>query len=298
MLLRRLVSIVVLLMALAALATLFIIPHAGEIFGSPPTGPPLPAGKAREITRRMLLSVVDIHVTDGSLSHLGEMGVGTGVVFNADGVIVTNDHVVMAEGGAPGGQVTVVTDGGRPLRAQVIARAPAYDLAVLRVTPGLLPAARFEVSYTSLRTGQPVIAIGAPHSLERSIARGRIVAVSHSMRLVGRPGLTTILRVSAHLHPGYSGGPIIDARGRVAGISMAIVKTAGRSEGLAIPAPLVVTVVRRLVGVPGAAVGAASRPAPFGASRLAATAAPGVRSSAVSGPVVVPTSLSLNRVVR
>ena len=175
------------------------------------------------------------------------MGVGTGVVFDAAGTIVTNDHVVTAEGDVVGGWVTVVTEGGRSLRAQVLARAPAYDLAVLRVTRGLLPAARFEATYSSLRRGQPVIAIGAPHSLRRSISRGRIVAVSRSMHVVGRPGLTTILRVSARLRPGYSGGPIIDAQGHVAGISMAVTTSAGRSEGLAIPAPLVVSVVRHLL---------------------------------------------------
>jgi putative serine protease PepD len=251
--LRRLVSIVVLLAALAALTALFILPHADVFFGSPLAGPKLPPGKARELTRHVLPSVVDVHVTSGSLAHLGEMGVGTGVVFSADGTIVTNDHVVTAEGGVLGDQVTVVTKDGRSLHARVVARAPAFDLAVLRVAPGVLPPALFESTYSLLRRGQPIIAIGAPHSLRRSIARGRIVAVTHTMRLVGRSGLTSILRVSARLHPGYSGGPIVDRRGRVAGISMAVVRIDGRSEGLAIPAPLVLSVVKRLIRIHAAA---------------------------------------------
>ena len=67
MLLRRLILIVVLFTALVALAALFIIPHIDELLGRPLTGPPLPAGRAREITRRLLPSVVDVHVMGGSL---------------------------------------------------------------------------------------------------------------------------------------------------------------------------------------------------------------------------------------
>ncbi len=196
-----------------------------------PSGPPGVPG-------RVMRSVVDVHVRITTDDWTVEEGLGTGVVFNRPGVIVTNDHVV--DLGGRHGVVSVETLDGRTAPATVIARFPRLDLAFLKVKLGGLRPARFLTDVSQIRDGDHVIAIGAPHHFKRAVARGRVLRVLTDVVVQRVPGLRALLESSAGLRQGFSGGPLADAKGRVAGIDMATSSEPGAANtSLSIPAPIV-----------------------------------------------------------
>jgi S1-C subfamily serine protease len=239
-LLRRLAALLLLIIVVAVAASLFVYARDGPGAVKEPS---LPPGPTRRLVERLLPSIVDVRVAGGRLTESGETGIGTGIVYDRLGHIVTNDHVVTVDGARLAGEVYVIAQRGRRIRAALVARFPAYDLALLRIDAAL-PPARFVRSFDAIRVGQAVVAVGAPRTLEASVARGRIVAVESRVRLAGRPALTTLIMTSARVRPGYSGGPLLNRGGRVLGVSIGITVThSGKRLGLAIPAPLVVEVI-------------------------------------------------------
>ncbi|HSE92908.1 MAG TPA: trypsin-like peptidase domain-containing protein [Methylomirabilota bacterium] len=166
-----------------------------------------------------------------------ETVVGSGVIVERDGQVVTNAHVV--DGAA---SLSVTLDSGTHLPARVLGLDPVLDIALLRLdTRGPLPAARLGDS-ASVRVGDEVVAIGSPIGLEQTMTRG---IVSGLNRLL--PGLPEqpMIQTDAAINPGNSGGPLVTRCGTVVGINTFISEDA-QSIGFAVPVNAVKAVLRDL----------------------------------------------------
>ncbi|GJG85700.1 hypothetical protein tb265_08810 [Gemmatimonadetes bacterium T265] len=148
-------------------------------------------------------------------------GQGSGIVWRADGLIVTNAHVARAE------HVAVLLPDGRRVAARLVARDPRRDLAVLQADAGGLTAAT-PGDPDALRTGQLVLAFGHPLGLANALALGIVhstvtsSARHHRTSPWARAG-ASLIRADVRLLPGNSGGPLADASGRVLGVNTMIV---------------------------------------------------------------------------
>lgn len=152
--------------------------------------------------------------------------VGTGILLDRQGHILTNDHVLSSVLDS-GGSVAVTFADGRARAARTVGRDSASDIAVLRVdgVSGLRPLTLGDSS--SVRVGDPVIAIGAPYGLEGTVTSG-IISATHRPVTAGTDtdgapvSYTDALQTDATINPGNSGGPLLDADGRVIGVNSAI----------------------------------------------------------------------------
>jgi serine protease Do len=156
--------------------------------------------------------------------HAGERGNGSGVIWSADGVIITNAHVARAS------QMRVQLWDGREFDASLVSRDTRRDLAELRISAANLPAAAAADS-SQIRPGELAIAIGNPLGFVGALTTGVIHAVGPLRRWGSEPWVQADVRLA----PGNSGGPLADARGRVIGINTMV---AGRLA-LAVPSDAV-----------------------------------------------------------
>src|SRR5437660_515329 len=164
---------------------------------------------------------------------------GSGFVLNANGFIVTNNHVV-----ENATDIQVKLDDGRELPAKVVGRDSKTDLALLKVdATGLLVIPLGDS--TALQVGEPVMAIGNPFGLEQTVTTG---IVSATGRVIGSGPYDNFIQTDASINPGNSGGPLINARGEVIGINTAIFSRGGGSVGIgfAVPSSLAKTVITQL----------------------------------------------------
>jgi serine protease Do len=160
-----------------------------------------------EVTRRVSPAVVSIYSRGGS---------GSGVIIRADGVIVTNAHVV-----GNMNQVMVGLATGEERVGRVLGRDPAMDIAIVQIeAPTPLPAAALGDSDV-LQPGQVAIAIGNPAGLERTVTTGVVSAVD---RMLPQPGMEEMIQTDAAINPGNSGGPLLDSQGRVIGINTIVLQ--------------------------------------------------------------------------
>ncbi|MET7984876.1 trypsin-like peptidase domain-containing protein [Streptomyces sp. NPDC005281] len=173
------------------------------------------------IAAHALPSVVTLHVHGSE-----EDGTGTGFVLDAEGHILTNNHVIEPAGGT--GTITVTFSGGESARARVVGHDSGYDLAVVKVSGvhGLAPMPLGNSD--SVQVGDPVVAIGAPFDLANTVTSGIISAKERPITAGGDKGDGTdvsyvdALQTDAPINPGNSGGPLLDSRARVIGINSAI----------------------------------------------------------------------------
>jgi serine protease Do len=165
---------------------------------------------------------------------------GSGFIINPAGYIVTNNHVV--EGAT---DIRVKIDDGREMTGKVVGRDPKTDLALLKVEATGLPVIPLGDS-AQLQVGEPVMAIGNPFGLERTVTTG---IVSATGRVIGQGPYDDFIQTDASINPGNSGGPLINARGQVVGINAAIFSQSGGSVGIgfAIPVNQAKSVVTQLV---------------------------------------------------
>ena len=152
--------------------------------------------------------------------HAGGRGNGSGVIWSADGVIITNAHVVRAS------KMRIQLWDGREFDASLVSRDMRRDLAALRISAANLPAAAAADS-SQIRPGELAIAIGNPLGFVGALTTGVIHAVGPLRRWGSEPWVQADVRLA----PGNSGGPLADARGRVIGINTMV---AGRLA-LAVP---------------------------------------------------------------
>ena len=237
-----------------------------------PTGTPAASPAAAEALQQEFVGVI-ARVLPSVVEIRSSGGLGSGVVLDADGDIVTNAHVVA---GASSFQVLSAAQAApasapaagspAPLPAVLVGTCPADDLAVIRVSAaaGLRPATFADVG--SVAVGDIVLAIGSPLGLGSSVTEGIVSAIGRS---VAEPAsaqssptiLTDVIQTSAAINPGNSGGALVSIDGAVIGIPTlaAVNRAAGGAApgiGFAIPASLAVSVGRELADTAGADRGA------------------------------------------
>ncbi|HEX5530198.1 MAG TPA: DegQ family serine endoprotease [Methylomirabilota bacterium] len=154
---------------------------------------------------------------------------GSGFVINPAGYIVTNNHVV--DGAS---EISVKIDDGREMPGKVVGRDPRTDLALLKVEATGLPVIPLGDS-SELRVGEPVMAIGNPFGLERTVTTG---IVSATGRVIGQGPYDDFIQTDASINPGNSGGPLINSRGQAIGINAAIFSQNGGSVGIGFAIPI------------------------------------------------------------
>ena len=159
-----------------------------------------------------------------------ERGTGSGFVIDADGIILTNAHVVT---GAD--EVVVTLKDGREFRGEVLGQDPLTDVAVIRVDATGLPIVSLGDS-DQLRPGEWAIAIGNPLGLDNTVTAGIISATGRSSAQVRVPDKrVNFIQTDAAINPGNSGGPLLNERGEVIGMNTAII---GGAQGLGFAIPI------------------------------------------------------------
>jgi 2-alkenal reductase len=178
-------------------------------------------------------AVVKITVTgsdNGNTGVIPATGVGSGVIYNSNGWILTNHHVV--EGGD---KFDVELKDGRVLSGKVYGIDTLTDLAIVKVDATGLPTAQIGES-DSLKVGQLVVAIGSPlGTYSNSVTSGIVSAKGRSIVTDGNDSLTNLIQTDAAINPGNSGGPLLDASGSIVGINTAI---ASNSNGIGFAIPI------------------------------------------------------------
>jgi serine protease Do len=164
-------------------------------------------------------------------------GIGSGVIFDSSGRVLTNEHVVR---GAR--SVTVTLTDGRRLPAAIVGAEPMVDIAVLQVPMKDLPVA--ELYSGPLKVGQLVVAIGNPYGLSWTVTAGVVSALGRELPLGGSLVLHDVIQTDVPINPGNSGGPLVDAQGRVVGITTAVMPFA-RGVGFAVPMSTVLATLAR-----------------------------------------------------
>ena len=207
---------------------------------------PLPSeGEALDAYSRTIVSVVErvgpavvqigvTKVVGGSPFGGGQLaqGAGSGVIFTPDGYILTNSHVV-----DNARQVIVTLADGHDLQGTVVGQDPDTDVAVVRISAPngeKLPAAKLGDS-DRLQVGQLVVAIGSPVGLQSTVTVGIVSALHRTLPGYGGQMIEDIIQTDAAVNPGNSGGPLVNAKGEVIGINVAIVQQA---QGLSFAIPI------------------------------------------------------------
>jgi S1-C subfamily serine protease len=173
-------------------------------------------------------------------------GAGSGFVWDNDGHIITNNHVV--SGAA---EAKVRLNDGRDYGAKLIGASPAHDIAVLRIrVPERQPPPLPIGESADLKVGQKVFAIGNPFGLDWSLTTGVVSAIDRSLPAEdGRTIIEHLIQTDAAINPGNSGGPLLDSSGRLIGINTAIFSPSGAYAGVgfAVPVDTVNRVVPQLI---------------------------------------------------
>ena len=166
-------------------------------------------------------------------------GFGSGVIVTADGIIVTNNHVIQSAD-----RIQVTLSDGRDLPAELVGTDPVSDIAVLRIQADNLPVAPVGTSY-GLAIGEWAIAIGNPlgnyvGDTQPTVTAGVISAVNRNITpSSGEEGIYLgMIQTDASINPGNSGGALINADGEVVGINASIISRSGGSEGLGFAIPI------------------------------------------------------------
>ena len=198
-------------------------------------------GTEQAVDRRLRGSTPQELFTGQAPSHGRTVqSLGSGVLIDASGLIVTNDHVIRGASA-----IHVVLADGRQLDAEVVGSDAANDLAVLHVEgKGPFPAAHLGTS-ADLMIGETVVAIGSPLGLQKTVTVGVLSAIDRSFRAENEQTFDDLLQTDAAINPGNSGGPLLNLDGDVIGINCAILATA-QGIGFAIPADKVRRIVAEL----------------------------------------------------
>jgi serine protease Do len=172
--------------------------------------------------------------TDGLGGTIPETGVGSGVIYDADGWILTNRHVVLTTDKAIASSLTVELKDGREFTGTVYGIDTLTDLAIVKVDQTGLPAAPIGKS-GDIKVGQLAIAIGSPLGTYTStVTTGIISATGRTVQIDATTRLTNLIQTDAAINPGNSGGPLLDASGAVIGINTAVERDS-TGIGFAIP---------------------------------------------------------------
>jgi serine protease Do len=231
-------------------ATVIASPTASPGPVDTPSGERTPLTTA-EIVRLLRPSVVHVLIKGTTFSVFGESipteGVGTGVIIDNEGHIVTNNHVVFVDSQRPAQKITVTLSDGRQFQASLVGGDRPTDLAVLKIDADNLTPARLGDT-AQLQVGDDVVAIG--HALDLpggpTVTRG---VVSAKDRLIQEdpymiPGA---IQTDAPINPGNSGGPLVNMYGEVVGITTQVIRGTAEGIGFAISIDTAKPAVRELI---------------------------------------------------
>lgn len=222
---------------------------------SPPQVPSLPEEPANALEAQVEAvydqagtAVVNItsvtYAYDFFFNPVPQEGSGSGFVYDSQGHIVTNYHVIEdAE------ELSVTLADGQTHSAEVVGEDPTNDLAVIRIDAEDLPEPVPLGDSDVLRVGQFVVAIGNPFGLERTLTAGVISSLGRVIRGPDNRFIGEVIQTDAAINPGNSGGPLLDLRGRVIGVNSQIVSPsqANAGVGFAVPSNTVRRVVPELI---------------------------------------------------
>jgi len=170
-------------------------------------------------------------------------GLGTGMIMDSKGHILTNNHVV-----ASATKIEVLLDSGDRYAAKVVGTDPKTDLAVIEIPAKQgLPYVTFGDS-DKAEVGQWVVAIGHPRGLDQTVTQG-IISAKHRTGIMDPSSYQDFLQTDAAINPGNSGGPLLNLRGEVIGVNAAIVSESGGYEGIgfAIPSKMALYIAEQLI---------------------------------------------------
>jgi putative serine protease PepD len=191
---------------------------------------PAPAGSIQAVASKVLPSTVSVLASSNSSA-----GEGSGVILTADGLILTNNHVV-----AGASTIEVRFNDGTTAAATVVGTTATDDLAVIKAdgVSGLTPATLG--SSANLEVGQPVVAIGSPLGLSATVTSGIVSALNRPVRTGSEAGqsqtqdtVINAVQTDAAINPGNSGGALVDMNGAVIGINSAIASLSSSEGGQA-----------------------------------------------------------------
>ncbi|WP_420844629.1 S1C family serine protease [Legionella cardiaca] len=207
-----------------------------------------------EIFQKFSPKVVYVHRLATVVNHSYERmqvnaGAGSGIIWDAQGHIVTNFHVIN------GADNLTVSIGKLTVPAKVVGAEPRKDIAVLAIkSPKALELLKsftpFELTHTNeLLVGQKTIAIGNPFGLDHSLTVGVISALGRQVPGAGGVTIRDMIQTDTSINPGNSGGPLLDSKGRLIGLNTAIYSNSGSSAGVgfAVPADDIARIVPQII---------------------------------------------------
>ena len=210
------------------------------------------------------LSVVGVHAMERYRDYLtggvlvDQIGSGSGVLWDTEGHVVTNFHVVATQSDYPllGGfkaanVITVTTGNNQEVAARVVVARPDIDIAVLKINrlpEGLRPIPIGSAS--GLTIGQYVLALGNPFGNNHSLSGGVISALNRTIESPSGKPIKGVMQTDAAINPGNSGGPLLDLNGRLIGINAMIISSTGVNAkvGFAIPVDLIRGEIEDIIG--------------------------------------------------
>jgi len=229
---------------------------AGQVAPRPAASPrpvtprgPLPAAEQEVVDRFKEARVSVVYLT--SISYQQDFfsldvqavptGTGSGFIWDTQGHIVTNYHVV-----EDAQEVQAALSDGTRKTAKVVGVAPEKDLAVLRIQAPANALRPIPVGTSAdLQVGQRVLAIGNPFGLDQTLTTGVVSALGREIQSATRRRISGVIQTDAAINPGNSGGPLLDSAGRLIGVNTAIQSTSGSSAGIGFAVP--VDTVNRIV---------------------------------------------------
>ena len=182
-----------------------------------------------DIAGAVLPAMVQIQVLDATGN---EVGVGSGVIYDPSGLILTAAHVV-----EDSAALRVRLDDGTVLEAETVGADRPNDIAVVRVDRGALPAAALALG-VPLRVGQLAIAVGSPWGLDSTVTAGIVSAVDRPLPARDGAYFVNMIQTDASINPGNSGGALVDRDGRVIGINVSIFSESGANDGVGFAVPI------------------------------------------------------------
>ena len=207
---------------------------------SPPasTSPPSGENKGSSPSRGESISDIYKRVSRGVVFvQAGQSGAGSGFVYDDQGHIVTNEHVVENAGSF---MVRIGADT-KPIDARLVGKDASSDLAVLKVDPGAVKGGLKPLELgdsTALEPGDQTIAIGSPFGLEGTVTTGIVSSLGRTITAPNNFPIADAIQTDAAINPGNSGGPLLDGNGRVIGVNSQIRSGSGANSGVGFAVPV------------------------------------------------------------